>query len=531
MKKRYIVILAALGLSLFSSCTEGFENENTNPNNPEEVRTFGIYNNATKNLVGGNLRGAFQSARLALPWVQYSAQRNYTEEDRYLYRQTSPGSLFNAYYQQANNFKKILELCTDPVKKLEVQTYGNLDNQIAASRVFLAYAFHNLADTFGDVPYWSYGVQDPDFQALDINNLTPKYASQEKIYTDILKELEEAADMVDLNDRIFYDDLSYINENVFGNDPAKLKKFANSLRLRVATRLKNSPLSALAQYHITDAINDGVMESNDDSVGIKFENNSVNPAPQYTAFIIDARTDYTVSKTFVDLLKGNISSTNTPVDPRLQKIAAPVGVGKAAIVSNNYTESTNLNNYNGMPFGVPSVNTASQRSGASLFGYNVLRADYTEYFMEYAEVEFLLAEADNWNQTNYENGVRASMQKWGVNQNDIDTYITSLPPANQENVMNQKYIALFMQPFEAWAEYRRTGFPTFLIKPGDTVNLINPINGSMTITFQPLENISDLPTRIKYPYTEVTLNGSNYQEASARMGGDNLDTKLIWDTN
>ena len=531
MKKRYITGLMAIVLSILTSCTDNFENINSNPNNAEVVKTYGIYNHATKSLVGENIRGSFQSARLALPWVQYSAQRNYTEEDRYQYRQTSPGSLFNAYYLQANNFKKIIEYCTDPVLIQDVVLYGNLDNQIAASRIFLAYTFQNLVDTFGDVPYWSYGNQDPDFQALDITNLSPKYATQEKIYTDILKELEEAADMIDLNDRIFYDDESFINENVFGNDPLKLQKFANSLRLRIATRLKNSPLSSLAQYHITDAINDGVMTSNNDSVGIKFENNSVNPAPQYTAFIIDARTDYTVNKTFVDLLKGNIASTNTSADPRLQKMVAPKGVGKQTIVSNNYTESSNLNNYEGMPFGVPSVNTASQRSGASLFGYNVMRADYTEYMMEYSEVEFLLSEANGWDQINYENGVRASMQKWGVSQSNIDLYIPTLPPANQENVINQKYIALFMQPFEAWAEYRRTGFPTFLIKPGDTVNLINPINGSMTLTFQPLENITDLPTRIKYPYTEVTLNGSNYQAASARMGGDNLDTKLIWDTN
>lgn len=531
MKTNFKLLIATITLGLFTSCTEGFDRDNENQDNPMDAHTYGIFNNATRGVVGANIRGSFQSARMALPWIQYSAQRNYTEEDRYLYRQTSPGTLYNSYYAQANNFKKIIEYCTNPETSGSVALYGNLDNQIAASRIMLAYIFQNLTDTFGDVPYWSYGNQNPDFQALNIQNLTPKYATQEQIYTDILNELEEAIAMLDHSEGIFYDDASYINEYVFGNDTQKLRKFANSLRLRIGTRLKNSPLSALAQQHITSAIADGVMTSNDDSVGVKFENNSINPAPQYEAFFIDNRTDYTVSKTFVDLLKGIIPNTNITADPRLQKMVAPVGISKGRSVGRNYTESTDLDNYQGMPYGIPSLITDTQRPSASLFSYYVFRPDYTEMYMEYAEVEFLLAENNGWNQTNYENGVRASMQKWFVDPADITAYIATLPPANQENVMTQKYIALFMQPYEAWAEYRRTGFPQFLIKPGDQINLINPVEGSLTYTFTPLENITDLPTRVKYPFNEATLNGANYQEAAARIGGDRLDTKLIWDNN
>jgi len=540
MKIKYTAI-ALLSLTLFS-CTDGFDRDNENPNNPVNVPTYGIYNNATKGLVGTAIRGSFGSARMTLPWVQYSAQRNYTEEDRYQYREGTPVSVFNAYYQQANNFKKIIELNTDPTTKVIAATYGSNDMQIASSRIFLAYAFQNLVDMFGDIPYWSYGNKNPDFEALDIDNLTPKYAKQEDIYADLLKELEEAVAMIDANPSetvIFYNKASYTGENVFKNDISKLRKFANSLRLRIATRLKNSPLSGLAQTHITSAIASGVMQSNSDSVGVIYEENSINPAPIYIDFFMDNRTDYTVSKPFIDLLKGQVATSGlTTPDPRLQKVVAPIGISKGRSLAQDYTETTDLTKYQGMPFGITSLQTSSQRPGASLYSYSIFKQNYTEYLMTYAEVEFLLAEANGWDNTNYVNGVTASMEQWGVNPADIATYVGALPAVNEENVMNQKYIALFMQPYEAWSEYRRTGFPTFLIKPGDTVNLINPIGGSLTAVFTITPaaaalngNMTDLPARIRYPYLEQTLNKTNYEAAVSRLGGDTMQEKLIWDNN
>ena len=45
----------------------------------------------------------------------------------------------------------------------------------------LSYVFLNLVDSFGDVPYWSYGGKDADFQALNVNeSVQPKFASQQK---------------------------------------------------------------------------------------------------------------------------------------------------------------------------------------------------------------------------------------------------------------------------------------------------------------------------------------------------------------
>lgn len=521
-KLRIVTLFTTLTIiTTFFGCTDRFEEINTNPNDPLKVTTPGLFNNAVRMTVLYP-RGISGSARLVLPWIQYSAQLNYTDEDRFSFRESSNSRLFNTYYIQAQNFKSILDLNTDPTAASEMATYGNHVNQIAAARIMLAYIFQNLTDIYGDIPYYSFGSNDPDFEALNSDNPTPKFASQEKIYSDLLKELKEAVESIDLNDKIFYNN----QDNFFGSSE-KLKRFGNSLRLRIANRVRH--VIPGANIHIQEAIISGVMESNNDNVGVTFEANTVNPAPPYISFFIDNRTDYTASKTFIDLLKGQIGPFG--IDPRLQKMIAPVGTLKSDILNKQYTETDDLQKYQGMPYGITSGQTTSQAGSASLLSHAILKPDYTEYLMEYSEVAFILSEINGWNQDYYEKGVRASMKKWDIPQETINSYIQELPEANEVTVMTQKYITLFMQPYEAWSEWRRTGFPDILIKPGGTGTLINPINGSLTYTFTPLIPLTELPSRLTYPVNQYDLNYDNSQTAAQNIGGDHLDTKLIWDTN
>src|SRR5699024_5976118 len=164
----------------------------------------------------------------------------------------------------------------------------------------------------------------------------------------------------------------------------------------------------------------------------------------------------------------------------------------------------------------------------SWWNSNVIKIDYKEYLMEYAEVEFLLSEAKGWDQNHFEKGVKASMERWGVNTNDIASFVNHLPTASEETVITQKWAALFMQPYEAWAEYRRTGYPNkdIILIPGGQRKLID----GGTYTFEPKVGAGkDLPSRLTYPTNLPQLNGENYEEAVNRMGGtDDIDTKLIW---
>ncbi|WP_172917808.1 SusD/RagB family nutrient-binding outer membrane lipoprotein [Capnocytophaga canis] len=530
MKKIYTLLVG--GLVALSSCNKDFEEINTNPNSPDAFISYAVFNSANKSLMDGT-RGAFSSGRVALQWVQYSAQTNYTEEDRYQYRPASGDNLWATYYLRAQDYKTIIDLNTSEKTKGEASNYGENENQIAAARIMLAYIFSNLADTFGNVPYYSYGNNDPEFQALDSDKvLTPVYVSQQKIYTDILKELKEAAEMVVGGDS---DKVFTKGDALFGS-VGKMKRFANSLRLRIANRVKNVPaLSTIAQTHITEAIAGGVMQSNDDTVGLTYENNKVAPSPMYTAFFIDSRVDFASTNSFVELLKGERGSYG--VDPRLQKYVAPRNARIRQVRDNTYAESDNLADYVGMPYGLPNAYTGSQMAaGVSFFSSNVLKPDYTEVLMEYAEVCFLLSENNGWDDAWYKKGVEASMERWGVDGAKSATFVAGLTPANEENVITQKYIALYMQPYEAWSEYRRTGFPNVLNKVGQTYNLVAPVKqeGKPDITsyvFNSLvQGITDLPARLLYSARYSQLNKENYEKAIQNMGmsEDSMTHKLIW---
>lgn len=519
-------LAAVLSVSLTAvSCTQDFDEINTNPNNPESPLTYGVFNSASRQVTDAT-RNSFESGRLALPWVQYSAQTAYNDEDKYAYRLTSGDALWTNLYIAASNYKKVIEMNTDPETASTVSAYGSNANQIAASRVMLSYIFLNLADTFGDIPYYSFGNTDPDFQALQVNDyLKPKFASQEKVYADILKELKESADMIELDQPVFNP-----ADGLFGGSATKLKKFANSLRLRVATRVKG--VIPGAENHIAEAIAGGVMTSNADNVGVTYENNLTNPSPMYNDF--RTRSDFSVSKIFIDLLKG--TNGNFGLDPRLFKYATPIGVLKANILNGSYPESTDVTKYVGQPYGLQEDWQASQADKANFFSKEVYKMNYKEILMEYSEVEFLLSEANGWSQTNYENGVKASMEKWGVASSAITSFVNSLPAASQATVLTQKYVALYMQPYEAWAEYRRTGYPdtSILLLPGESYALNNPIpvTGETTYVFTPLiAGLTDLPTRIYYPTVIQTLNKENYAAAAQAIGGDKMNTKLIWDKN
>lgn len=531
MKKiLYIMSLATMLFSI-NSCSDRFEEIDINPNQTKNPLSYGIFNSANKEYMD-EMRGSFSSGRVTLPWVQYASAADYTEDNRYQYRVTYNAAIWALHYRVAQDYKQIIDLNTNPATANAMSAYGPNVNQIAAARTMLAYVFLNLADTFGDVPYYSYGNPDPDFQALSINTeLQPKFASQSKIYADILKELGEASAMIITDKPVFTqgDVLFRTDANNAGSSSGlKLKKFANSLRLRVATRVKGVVPGAEAA--ITESIASGLMTSNADNVGVMYEDNLVNPSPMYIN-LRDRPQDLAISKPFVNLLKG--TSGNFGLDPRLFQYATPNNTPKALILNGTAPVSTNPADYQGMPYGTSNAALSSQRPTANFFSKNVYKKNYTELLMEYSEVEFLLSEANGFSQSNYVKGVRASMEKWGVPATDINAFVANLPAANKENVLNQKYVALFMQPYEAWAEYRRTGYPNTLLLPGQTANYNVPLpTGETTYVFTSLvPGMTDLPTRLNYPTTAQSLNRINYEAASTAIGGDEITTKLIWDKN
>lgn len=508
MKVKYIyIIIAALISGIATSCID--DNLNIDPNRPTFVPTSSLIVTAEKELTD-QLRNESVSLRGSALFVQQLSQITYTSQSRYDMPFSYSASYWSGLYSVLNNLQEIINLNTDEETKdlVTANNTGRNANQIAVSRVLKSYAFYALTDVFGNIPYHSYGNDDDDFQALQQNpdNITPKYADQEKIYADLLNELKQAGDtLIKYSEEITFGS----SDIIYGGNNAKWAKFANSLRLRFATRLKDKNPN-LYQSHFSDALSKGVFTSNDDNAVYKYAASAPNEAPLYRATVTANRKDFAVSDPFIKLLKGENPQLNI-TDPRLEKFA----------LKNENDE------YVGLPYGLTEGQSGIfPATGVSLPGTIYNAANYGEVLQEYSEVEFLISEFNNWSQTEYINGVRASMEKWGVDSNEISSYLSSLPVANEQNVLTQKYIALFTQFLEGWSEYRRTGYPDFLIKKDDVIYSGNVEGEAVVYKFNPLFGDGGVPGRLYYPVKEQTVNKENYQDAIATQGADLIDTKL-----
>ncbi|WP_194850111.1 SusD/RagB family nutrient-binding outer membrane lipoprotein [Nonlabens antarcticus] len=534
MKKNLLrVIMAVMALGIVS-CDDDLENINVNPNQAEIVPTSNVFASATKQYMETTEDG-FNSGRLTLPWMQYWAQTAYAVEDAFRYRETTATGLYNVTYFVATDLKYILDQNTNEATKGNAAAYGNNENQIAAARIMMAYGFYQLTNFFGDVPYYSYGNPQESFQALAIGDgtLSPVFADQQDIYTDILKELRESADMINENEIVFVS-----GDNIFNGDATKWKRFANSLILRVANNT-NGVDAAAANAAIDAAITSGVMLSNDDNAVQAFDTADDNASPLWQAFI--ARTDFAVASTFVNLLQGETGTFGQ--DPRLFEMVAPTDAGITSVKEATYPRNTDYAAYEGMPYAFPNPDKFP-RSAFSYASSKVIKPDYGEVLMEFAEVQFIISERNGFAQGNYIAGVTASMEKWGVSTADIATFVSGLPAANRENVLTQKYVALYMQGHTAYAEYRRTKLPAddIFILPNETVILpqsqVDALPASFRVTsyvFVPQNTdvtLTEMPKRLRYPQSLQTLNRENVQAASAKLSnGDVLNSPLFWDVN
>ena len=452
MKKSFLYKFSSmlLGVSMLASCTENFEEINRDPNNPTVVSTGSLLTNAQKGLVD-DIYDEWFSGRQSYVYSQFLAQRNYTEEDRYQLRQPVNNNYWTYIYGDIMDLQEIINL------NLKDKTGGN-PNEIAIARILKAWSMQIMTDAYGDVPYFEAFKAEGD--------VSPEYTPQDLIYADLLKELTEASAQLNTAESAFGD-----ADLIYGGDTEKWQKLANSLKLRVAIRM--SKADAGYKTYITQALSapGGVFTSNDDNALLRYVGSApnVDAAPMYDSYYYSNRDDFSLSKQLVDALKGEndvLNGKTNPffgmVDPRLFVWGVKSGP-----------------EHEGMPYGIPNELTAAARPGTVDFldGGVVAAGNLGVPLMDYAEVCFILSEANNWDQTWYVKGVEASLERWGDEGDEVGAkpanydalvtaYLAALPAANQERVLTQKYFALFMNGYEAWAEIRRTGYPLLLVRPG-----------------------------------------------------------------
>jgi hypothetical protein len=235
---------------LLSSCKKDLTSLNVDPKNPTAVPGYTLFTYAQKNL-SDNLASPNVNLNIFRLIVQGWTETTYTDESNYdLSTRNIPQNWFHTFYRDVlRNLEDARALIpgevVDPVQR---------KNQIAIVDVLKVYSYHYLFTTFGDVPYT---------QALDINNTQPKYDDAKTAYAALMTTLNGAIANFAAGPSFGSADI------IYGGDVTLWKKFANSLKLKMALVMADYDATAAATAAAA-AQASGVFSSNADNAKFKY---------------------------------------------------------------------------------------------------------------------------------------------------------------------------------------------------------------------------------------------------------------------
>ncbi|MEK6480019.1 SusD/RagB family nutrient-binding outer membrane lipoprotein [Catalinimonas sp. 4WD22] len=505
MNKLLIFRFLPLVFMLLISCDEGFDELNTNETEATNVDPAFQLNSAIINMSypGSVLvydMGIVQQVISPNSGVLTGA--NFNQDNR-----ESTEDMWENYY------RNVIRSTRDIISRIEDVPERN--NLLQMTRILQAHAFMLLTDSYGDIPYFEGG------KAFLEQNFYPAYDPQSEIYPDIINELSQATAALNESGTIETADVLY------GGDIDLWKKYGNSLLLRAGMHLSKVEPST-AQQVVQQAYQAGVITSNDENAVIRHDANYVN-GPGRTLNATEAN-NYYLAAPFVDYLQEND-------DPRLSAIAVRYVGAASGPEQVPARASSDPDLQIGMPMGNndETARQVAEELGLASF-YEFSQADRNRvaqqtspmFLVTAAQTQLLLAEAASRDwisgsaQEFYNQGVRAHMEQMALYSDDsaipeaeIDAYLAANPfdEANAlEQINTQYWVASFLNGPEAFANFRRSGYPD--LDP-------NPF---------PNQDISgDFIRRLTYPSDEIIVNTENVNAAISRMGADNLDTRVWWD--
>ena len=458
--KNLIYIFTALLIMVSCDSDETYEGLNKDPNNPTTVTADALFTSATVSLFK-QLESTSVNSNIFRMVSQYWTETQYVDEANFdLQNRNIPQNFWSTLYTSVlYDLKNAKELTTDAKQKAQIE-------------VIEVYTWQLLVDTFGDIPY-SEALQGQ-------GDATPAYDDGNTIYTDLIARIDTAITGLGGAGTGFVQP-----DVIYSGDIAKWIKFANSLKLKLAVHVGNSPAA--------NAAAGGAFTSNADNATIAFEGSTPNTNPLWVSLVQSGRNDFVPAKTIVDVM-------NTLADPR-----------RTVFFEDNLTVSGTIT-YEGGVYG-----TTNSYALYSHIGKAMLEPTFRGVLLDYAEVEFLKAAAlIGVPETHYQNGITASFKDWGL-EADAPAYIASLSAYSEQNLAHQFWLAMYNRGFEGWFVYRK-----YTNHFGDGT--------SATDVFQvPADTENPIPTRFTYPVNEQTLNEINYDAASTAIGGDSQTTRIFWD--
>jgi len=524
-------LLSAVFVVLSYACTDSFEDYNTNKHEATEemmardnLKTGAFFSQMQRNVIlfkdGTNLSSDYQVAQ-GLTSDLYSG---YLAPTGTWYAGVHNGS----YYFISNwiektfisGFSGIMPAWQSIVRIAEEQ---GLPEVSALATIVKVFAMHRVADAYGPIPYCNYGS----------GSLQNNYDGLDDVYKQFLSELDESINT--LTQFAIGNPSSRLLEKydlVYNGDVSKWVKFANTLRLRLALRIVYAD-PTLAKSEAEKSVNNpiGVINDVNERALLQRSSNLLYYHPLYDIAYNFNAGEVRMGATMDAYMNGY----NDPRRPAYFKPAVADG------------------GYHGVRLGI-ATSVWTRYVGDNISNINVDESSTSIVWITAAESYFLRAEGAlrGWNMGGnpiefYNYGISASFDENNVK--GIETYIvdevsTPIPftdnaegsnlnaPApsditiawdeadsferNLERIITQKWISLYPDGPEGWAEFRRTGYPKLF--PVVTNNSNGTINTDIQVR------------RIPFPQSEYNNNSTGVQMGISKLGGpDNGGTKLWWD--
>jgi len=511
---RNLAILCGM-LVFLNSCTKNYEETNTDRNSIADAGA-------------GELPFLFAGAIESVPWGDQVAQNLFADQYAQYFASTATYFPSDRYVivmdWVVNNFQPMYTRVLPQLQTIYAKTDPN-SAEYALASIWQVYAFHRVTDYWGPIPY---------FKAGQAGTSVP-YDPQDEIYDDFFKRLDSSVNT--LKTQTDANPFGGSFDLLFRGDVNKWIKFANTLRLRLAVRISNvDPDRAKAEAEAAYA--GGVFTSSPED-DVYAPKNSLDPnrLSQMSSW-----NEFRMSATMESVLKGYD-------DPRISEYFIPAETtGDYDGLRNGLTPDQQGANENKAPANSHVGPRWTHPQAGGIASYLETPANV----MAAAEAYFLRAEGAlrGWNMGGtakelYEAGIATSMNQWGVTDNAaIDAYINSNatpvapndflnsppvsnipvkfstdPDVQMQQIATQKWIALFPDGIEAWAEVRRSGAVSLY----PIANSENP-------------DITDPSTqwirRIPFLLSEKLSNGEEVEKAIELLGGeDKITTPLWWDKN
>ena len=396
--------------------------------------------------------------RYQLQWTQQlsGVSGKYLNIDRYQMHGYHNDDIWYFYYEH---------IYRDLRNMITVATEENARAYRGIARILQAYSLGFMTDTWGDVPHemaMGYFTQA---------NL-PVYDEQQQLYIEIMQLLELAQQ--DLIAAQQSDGLKpgAAEDPIYGGDLDQWKKAADVIRLRHLLRMGNQA----GNYNLPRGqINNRELFSGTHDDMVYHYNQELDQINPHYFFRQVTR----AGEFFVDMLL----ETD---DPRTEHF----------LTQNIYGE------YVGKPVGSTTQNASSPGSAIASQTSPTTLIGYTEQKFIEAEVYLMTGDQLLADQA-YEEAVISSLRSLDIEDPEWEAEHASVEDVTLEQIMNAKYVALFLNP-EVWSDYRRTGFPEIPHYEGDG-------------------DAEGIPRRFLYAEEEKNINASNVPS------GIDLFTRMWWD--